>query len=74
MEMFLNEDVEVPAMADERTALGYIFIRFLKEIELTKKLIEMHNQMKKDMFYLMFGDLSLAVSENEKARLCYQIK
>ena len=72
--MFLKENIEVPAMAYERANLGYIFIRFLKEIELTKKLIKMHNQMEKDMFYLMFGDLRLAVSENEKARLCYQIK
>lgn len=74
LEMFLNEDVEVPAMADERINLGYIFIRYLKQIELTKKLIEMHNQMNQDMFYLMFGDLNLAVSDNEKARQCYPLK
>ena len=72
--MVWKEDVEGPAMASERTDLGYIVSRFLKEIELTKKMIKIHNQMEKEMCYLMFGDLRLAVSENEKARLCYQIK
>ncbi len=53
-----NTDIEIPDLYQQQS-IGKLFNLYLKEIDLTKQLIESHEKLKKGLFYRMFGDPDL---------------